>query len=866
MKRPAREILPLAVPVLVLLALTVLPLALGQRTLFLRDLFNVHLAMKAEQARALQGSEDGTQNPALPLIAPGLAGGQPLLGNPNSVPLYPTQLLYLFAPVLWALNAHLWLHLLLAPWAFYWLGRAWGLRREAAWAAGVAYGFSGFLVSHLNFTNLIAVATLTPALCAAALRLTEPRLTEPTDTGDTADSTKKPPRARYAAALGVLWALLLLGGEPVLAVLALALALTGVLVREGRGAWTLGHWRQRLRSSDGEDSTWLSGAWTSGAWTSGTWIAGAWTSGWAPLVLAVLCGSLIALPQIVETLRILPISYRGHQGFSADTRTLSSFHPLQTLDWFLPMCFGRFDLLRYGSFWGGPFYSELPPFFFSLYPGLLTLALIAISGWRRAARHTLWPSRLWAWLLVAGGLFFSMGRYNPVAEFLLGLPGLDMLRYPVKLMLPVTIGAALLAGLGFERVLTATSEVRQRLRLLLLLLTLGYLLAWAWLTFAPDAAFGLLRGWVPTNFPDDFVSHERLRWAGLALLNLVVLALLLAAVAVLRKRPRLGAALLLLVHAGAQLYLLRPAMPTDDADAYRTPPPLLRYVPADARVVHGTEDGTFGRRNYPGSYPEPTAAWQQRRAFYELYSVSGVFHDRRYELNMSPEGLSSFLTRAAHDLMPQLDDAQRLRLLESWGVTHVILNRPLDDDALGPNATRPNATGPIAALRALLQTHDRHFELDIFVYRLPMTTPEVFHVGTVHRAPHLNAAVENLLRADFDPRAAAVLPGDGISTHAAAGRVHILSQGPEHLEVEVDAVGAGALVWQRVHLPIYRASIDGEDTRVRVANLHRIAVETPPGRHVVRIETDRRPLHQALLASLLGVLGLLFLASRLRRA
>ncbi len=843
MKRPAREMLPLTVPVLVLLALTVLPLALGQRTLFLRDLFNVHLAMKAEQARALQSAEDGAQGPALPLIAPGLAGGQPLLGNPNSVPLYPTQLLYLFAPVLWALNTHLWLHWLLAPWAFFWLGRAWGLRREAAWAAGVTYGFSGFLVSHLNFTNLIAVATLTPALCAAALRLTEPA------DSNTPAPRRAPRRARYAAVLGVLWALLLLGGEPVLAVLALALASTGVLVREGRGAWTLRHWRQRLGLSESETSTWLSGA---------------WTSGWAPLVLVVLCGSLIALPQIVETLRILPISYRGHQGYSADTRTLSSFHPAQTLDWFLPMCFGRFDLLRYGSFWGGRFYSELPPFFLSLYPGLLTLALITVSGWRRSAQRTLWASRLWAWLLVAGGLFFSMGRHNPIADFLLGLPGLDMLRYPVKLMLPVAIGAALLAGLGFERVLAASDDVRQRLRLLLLLLTLGYLLAWAWLTFAPDAAFGLLRGWVPTNFPDDFVSHERLRWAGLALLNLGVLALLLAAVAVLGKRPRLGAALLLLVHAGAQLTLLRPAMPTDDADAYRTPPPLLRYVPTNARVVHGTEDGTFGRRNYPGVYPEPTAAWQQRRAFYELYSVSGVFHGRRYELNMSPEGLSSFLTRAAHDLMPQLDDTQRLRLLESWGVTHIILNRPLDTAALGP----------IAAPNARQLAHEHRFELDVFVYQLPRTTPDVFYASTVHHAPHLNAAVEHLLRADFDPRSAVVLPGDGppggsptlgSPARSNAGRVRILSQGPEHLEAEVDAVGSGALVWQRVHLPIYRATIDGEDVRVRVANLHRIAVETPPGRHVVRIETDRRPLHQALLASLLGVLSLVFLASRLRR-
>ena len=117
-------------PTVLLLLAAALPLISGGETLFLRDLFNTHLEMKWVQAEAMREGR-------LPLIDPYRAGGQPHLGNPNTVPLYPDNLLYLVAPLFWAFNAHLWLHLLLAPAAFYALARAWGLEREPAWASAV---------------------------------------------------------------------------------------------------------------------------------------------------------------------------------------------------------------------------------------------------------------------------------------------------------------------------------------------------------------------------------------------------------------------------------------------------------------------------------------------------------------------------------------------------------------------------------------------------------------------------------------------------------------------------------------------------------------------------------------------------------
>lgn len=105
-----RFLLLFVLPATLALAVVVWPLASGERTLCLRDVINTHVSLKAFGAEALRRGE-------LPSVDPLRAGGQPYLGNLNAFPFYPTNLLFLFGSTLWALNAHFWLHWLLAPWA-----------------------------------------------------------------------------------------------------------------------------------------------------------------------------------------------------------------------------------------------------------------------------------------------------------------------------------------------------------------------------------------------------------------------------------------------------------------------------------------------------------------------------------------------------------------------------------------------------------------------------------------------------------------------------------------------------------------------------------------------------------------------------
>ncbi|HEX5718964.1 MAG TPA: hypothetical protein VF179_22570 [Thermoanaerobaculia bacterium] len=786
-----RPLVLYALPLLgLLLLLLAVPLVRGTGTLYLRDVLNTHLPMKQTQAAAMR---DGY----FPLIDPYRAGGQPLAGNPNAVPFYPDNLLYLAGSTFWALNAHFWIHLFLAPLAFYWMARAWGLRREAAWAAAACWTLSGFYLSHLSFYNLIAGVTLAPALVAACLRFLQGR-------------------RGMAAVVAVLWALLLLGGDPLMAVLA------GVLA--GVAAFTEKDQKDLKDSKDEQVRR-----------PSGPLSRLRPLSPFLSLAAAVAVGTLLALPQLVEFQRILPLSFRGHRGYSAEAATIASFDPRQAVEWLIPFFFGRPDLIGPGSFWGSRFFTGFPPYYLSLYPGLLALALFAASG--RPRGKAAW----WAWGGIAAGLFLSLGRFNPVAEWLFSLPGRGSLRYPVKFWLPVAMGAALLCGIGFQRLLFGEDEERARARrrfafaLFLLAVILGGF--WAFLSFNAAGAQAWMAGFVPGRY----VPNERLRWAGLCLMSLGAIAVLAILARIARRRPVVGGALLLAFHAVVQLLLLRPLYPIDAVVPYRLPPPpALEHVPAGVPIVHADFNYLFGPSTLKqGSFPSRGAHWMERRAFYELYPFTGSMRGRRYELNSSAEGLDTFLVRMAEGAMKGTkgDNGKRLRLLAAWGVHRLLMNHPLDPPE------------PRARLAAQVPS----FGQTLYIYEVVDHGPLAFLARRVIRAPHLNAAYQTLSGPGFNARADAVIPGEGPPLQKSGGTVHRMKEGPERIELNVTAgPGGGFLIVQR-STHIWEAEIDGKPVEIVPANLYRLGLEVPAGRHRVVFRIDRRPLARSFFGVALGL-------------
>lgn len=767
-----RFLLGYVLPTLLALVWVTLPLILGSDTLFMRDAFNTHLEKKWVQAEAMREGY-------LPLVDPYRDGGQPHLGNPNTVPLYPDNVLYLLAPTLWAFNAHFWIHLLLAPFCFFALGRSWRLTREAAWAAAVCYGTGGYFLSNLNLYNLVAGTAWTPALVAAAIHLTGPR-----------------GGRRSFLATGLIWTLLLLSGDPMTSLMALVLASLAVIFRWG---WRGARWRGAL--------------------------------------VSVALGSLIAAPQWVEFLRILPLSFRGYLGYSATAATAASWPPLAVAEWLLPFFFGAPDL----SFWGQKLHGGDLPLFPTLYPGVLAILLVLASGRpsSRAAR--------WAWTIVGLGVFLALGEHNPLVRLLLQIPGADLLRLPVKFWLFVAVGMALLCGLGFDRILSRSGQ-----RVFWLALAgLGGLFLLVWL--ALGGPLTAVPAWLESALTDSMsperLVQERLRWAGSCLLSLALLASFALVYRLGRGRRGLAGAVLLVLHVAGQLFFLKPVLPMDSVSRYRQPPALLEHVPEPGPVTHAKANGLFGAVELPlAAYPDSRLVWLQRQVFQELYPVAGILWGRRYDFSISAEGLDAFLTRAVAQSLGLLSDAARVRVLAASGVRTLLLDRPLDSDA---------------ADLADLQHREPGIGGQIYVYRVAAPAAAVQFVGRVERADHLNAALSLMVEPRFDARRVVVLPAGGSTLEGPPGEVEIVAIGPESMQLKVWAPAPGVLLIQRAFLPLYRASADGQRVPIVAANIHRLGVELPAGQHVVRVWIDRRPLLWAFLAAVAGLLVLACMAWRL---
>lgn len=767
MKRPYWSLLaPTALAILV----AVTPLVLGGGTLYFRDVLALHLPLKANQALSLaQG--------LLPQVDL-LRGGEPMSGNANGLPFYPSNLLYLAADVFRAFNAHVLLHWLLTLFAFAWLGRAAGLRKEGAAAAGVFWATGGYFLSLLGYYNLVAVVAVAPAFAASWL-----------------DAERK----RWLWPLSAfLLAALALAGDPFSALLALAAAATALLFRP-----TPFPWREVLLSGLG--------------------------------------AAMLAAPGLVELARVVPTSMRGMTSQSSDISLLQSVSPAALLELLVPWTHGSLE---------SGFRTQPAPMFSSLFPGVLALAAALLAMHRGALRA--WQAR-WAATQLGAGLFLVLGGYNPVVRLLYeNLPGLSQLRFPCKYSLLWATGLAMLGGLGFQR-FVEEEAARRRLAWLLAGFTLFYLVAMLLVPSMPAGFFQSFYRLGPLSA--DLLPEEKMLWMQV-LASLVPAALVLCLIALLARRSApLSAALLLAAGSALQLDQMQETFWHDEIARYRQPPAALVALPEDSLSFHRTRTGISREPSPIGEFSIEKSKLVARCAADELTPIFGTFWQRRYVLAQTADYLDSL---DGYILLLQLHpaaDREALRVVRALGVDRWLADREIEPDA--------------ASQVELIGRYPTECRGELFVYRLADALPGRFMlVGNVRRIPARPAALGGtgfrlLASESVDPRTTALLSGPGEeSAGRPNGSVRTIAETNDAFEVEVDSPQGGVLIARRNWLPLYRAFIDGEETKTTVANLLQLGIEVPAGRHQVRVAADRRPLNAAFAVS--GIAALLLLAALFR--
>lgn len=502
----------------------------------------------------------------IPALNPTWGLGQPFRGNPNALAFYPGNVFYLVLPFWSAFNLHYALHWLIAFLTMTALARGLGQERAGALLAGLTWAASGYMLSALTFYNVLVVVAWWPLAMLGAVW-----------------------GGRRGVALGGLaCGLALLGGEPVTAALALVPLLVAAVSRHG------------------------------------------WRRGFLLAVAIGAVGVLLALPQIVAFLRVLPFTARGMQGVSAGQAAEYALHPLRLAELVLPFPWGIPTYLGRSGVWSTMILPKTP-LFFTLYAGIVSLWLACLA----ARRH-----RAWA-LLAAAGLILAIAA-GTQGDLLVRL-SFGLFRFPEKFLLWYGLALPLLAGWGLERALGEGPGRWRRLAA-----------AGGGLALVLAAAVLLLRpGFLASAAGRLSSLPEERRLAALALLETQTLswtvALAIAGAALWlafaatgqRLRGKTWAPALLLAIQLATLLQLRPLAATDSLDPYREPSPWARRLRPGAAVLNVTQIYPPWARDPEYRVPDGPRAVLERITAQDLDPVPGVLHGLTYPVVTDLEGVMS---------------------------------------------------------------------------------------------------------------------------------------------------------------------------------------------------------------------------------
>ncbi len=689
---------------------------------------------------------------SIPAFNPTWALGQPFAGNPNALAFYPGNVLFLLLPFWSAFNAHYCLHWLLAFVAFRKLARELGQSELAATLAALTYAGSGYLLSCLSFYNLIAVAAWAPLVLWGLAR---------------------------GGRRGCLWGgiacgMMLLAGEPVTAALALVPMVLVALERQG------------LRRG----------------------LAAVFAVGGLAL--------LVALPQVVATVRIFGFTYRGAHGLLPAQAANHALQLPRLLELVLPLPWGwPAELGRFG-YWSRV--TPLTPYIYSLHFGIVALGLALCAFTRR-----------WRWaLLVAVSLLLAvLGGLS--GELLLALSG-GLFRYPQKLLLWTTVGAALLAGWGADLLLApsrpgatglgvesaeAGEEAAARRSRAGRGLALG-----AGLAALAAVALVVLRGPVRTLFLErlgaryDWVAAtQQTQW----LIGCAGAALLLAGAAwAIRRRSGLA---LVVLQALALLQLL-PMIATDRVADLAPPAPWIEKLGGSRSVALVANTFPLWSESVPMRGVETVAeGWRDVRL--DLDPATGALHGLTYPVAPDLDGIYSPLQALLNENLARFGWPARIQWLRLLGAGWLVRQ----DDGLPPPPLERVADESRLRVRGEL-------------YRIPDPAPLAFWPREVLAAssPILALAMVTHLA---DPLASAV--ASRAVDHRAGGQVELLAAEDDRLRLAVVSAG-GLLVVQRAYFPLIEAQLeDGRRLATQPVDLVLLGVEVPAGRHEIRIGTSKRP-------------------------
>ncbi len=793
---------------LALLALALLCALFFREALALRGVFfHYDHAIQNYPYRAFFA--EGLRQGRLRLWTPELFCGFPLFAESQGNALYPPFIVLFGLLEPWvAYNLYTVLHFALAGAFAYLLARVMGVSRAGSVLAGVIYMFAAPVLFHAHHTNIIVGVCYLPLLLAL-IELAVRRRSVPALLG-------------FAAATGMLT----LGAQP-------QYTLYCALVC---GAFLL--WRLRLaQRASGQGSA---------------------------IVLLVALGAAGALGAALAAGQLLPllelVGHTTRAGSAAALPGLSPGTPGHLVTLMLPHYFGSPGL---GSFWGHAdtgIYAET-----TLFLGVAPLMLAAFGALTDRRRRALFFAGLGLF-----SLLFSLGLPGAFYNAFAFLPIFRTARFPSRFAFVTALCAAVLAGMGLDRLLDEGGTRRARRRASLAAASVALLAVLALAIAAgkhaplrgmdPAALAGRL-GLRPAELAPVVLHLKRTLPADAARLALATLAgaaLLLGPARLLGR----GAAAKPVVTTLAGLWVAlafgelalagREFNPVTDPAIYAEPPPLaraLRELPPGRIFRYRLYD-----RWHPGApaglFPM-SRGWDLEPARF-AQSLDWLPHNANMLWGIaSAEGFCPLQTRALKALLGQPEATSTLIQFDLQPALDLLGARYV----LTPRADLPEP------YRMLLSVGGLN------VFENPRALPRAFIVHHGRRPPDEAAAVAMLRSEGFDYRGLVLVHDEphpplqlGPGRPDPDETAHLLADTGEEIAVEAHLTRPGYLVLADQHYPGWEARIDGEPARLLRLDYLLKGVRLPAGRHTVQFLFRPRSVRHGLVLTIGAAAVLLALA------
>ena len=740
------------------------------KTFFFRDVSFFHYPLKRLVTEAYARGEWPLWNPYIQL-------GQPLLANPNSMALYPTQILFQILSFETAFELHFILHCILAGIATFFLGRKLGLSAFSAFLSAVIYNYSGVTLSFVNLFNILPVVAYLPLLTLLLLQLLE-----------------KVTFARLAVS-SLVFGFFFLLLEP-LSSIAIGLFIGGFL-----GAYL--YFSGKVGSARIRPLGWV--------------------------LLVSLSGVLLASIQILPTLELIQHSGR-RSGLDFEMVAGWSMHPIMLLQLAMPRIFGDFFRLTQSSSWASLFFENREPYLLSCYLGMFPLLLAVFAICNSRVR---WMTRALT-MLLGIALILAIGKYSPVYPWLFHhCPLVRYGRYPVKYLLVSNFCISLLAGIGIDRICEMRNEysIRQlfRKRGFIAFCLIAVIIV---VTAAGVMSFlewhNVKRGTDGTEYFQFFAQGKELQLSKLILassvqhlriqLGLFAVVLVLAWTRKIRWQfMQMATVLVVLFDLSTSNFWINPVIRDE---LYETAP-VAAYLQEKMK-----QEGLF--RIYSLGNPEAekdplmllghsdSIAWQ---FFYRKLTLAQFLSAKdhiQYSVFQPVDRLETLPSQAINGELSKADSTEeKLSLLAGLNVGYVLAVHHIDSKQVALDSEfEVNSPQPLRLYkvlnklpRAFLVDSDRS-QSDALPYREYLSIPVQSPSGK---------------KSNQETR------------QHSQGEVKILNYSPNRVEMEAATDQKRILVLVDSYYPDWKATVDGKAVPVIAANYVYKALELPVGQHRISV-------------------------------